>query len=97
MHAPGPFPASILRPPSADATCTCEHWTDCDCACHGRHCDPTEASCDITFLPDEGGLTRWGCAGCTPGGGVPHDLRCPLIGWHIPYLVPAPWRAPARG
>jgi hypothetical protein len=89
MHAPGPFPASILRPPSVDATCSCEHWGDCDCACHGRNCDPAEASCDVAFLPDDGGVARWGCAACTPGGGVPHDLGCAMIGWHIPYLVPA--------
>ena len=38
MQAPGPFPASVLRPPSAAAACTCEHWIHCDCDCHGRHC-----------------------------------------------------------
>lgn len=70
MHTPGPFPASVLRPPSQSARCTCEHWAHCDCACHGRYCDPSENTCDIAFLPDEGGLTVWGCPTCTPGEGA---------------------------
>lgn len=79
-----PFPATVLRAPSPDAVCTCEHWVDCNCACHARNCDPTEAICDIVFLPDEGGLTRWGCPRCTPGDGAPHVLGCELIGWNVP-------------
>ena len=59
MQAPSPFPASILRPPSLSARCTCEHWVHCGCTCHGRHCDPSESTCDLAFLPDEGGLTPW--------------------------------------
>ncbi len=82
--APVPFPASVLRRPSPMATCTCHHWVHCDCACHGRDCDPSESSCDLDFLPDEGGLTRWGCAACTPGEGLPHLLGCELIGWNVP-------------
>ena len=89
MHAPGPFPASVLRPPSPSASCSCEHWIHCRCDCHELHCDPSEASCDLAFLPDEGGLTRWGCVTCTPGAVAPHDLGCELIGWSLPYLVPA--------
>ncbi len=84
MQAADPFPASAVRPPSPAARCTCEHWVDCDCACHGRYCDPSHNTCDIAFLPDEGGLTRWGCPTCTPGEGAPHDLGCELIGWHVP-------------
>ena len=84
MHVPGPFPSSVLRPPSPSARCTCEHWLDCDCACHDRHCDPSENMCDIAFLPDEGGLARSGCPDCTPGSGAPHYLGCELIGWHVP-------------
>ena len=45
---------------------------------------PSTTSCDVAFLPDEGGLARWGCADCTPGEGAPHYLGCELIGWHVP-------------
>ena len=34
-------------------------------------------------MPDEGGLTRWGCGACTPGAGAPHYLGCDLIGWNV--------------
>jgi hypothetical protein len=87
MYVISPFPATVLRPPSPDATCTCEHYAFCDHACHHRTCDPTENACDIDFLPDEGGLTRWGCADCTPGGGIPHVLGCELIGWSVPARI----------
>jgi len=40
-------------------------------------------------VPDEGGLTRWGCADCTPGEGHPHYLGCELIGWSVPARGPA--------
>jgi hypothetical protein len=86
MASPSPFPASVLRPPSPDATCTCSHWAHCDCGCHDRHCDPTHVMCDVDFLPDEGGLTPWGCDACTPGRGTPHLLGCELIGWNV--MVP---------
>ena len=79
-----PFPASALRAPSADASCTCRHYDHCDHGCHHRDCDPTEQTCDITFLPDEGGLTPWGCRDCTPGDGGWHYLGCELIGWNVP-------------
>ena len=82
-----PFPASVLRPPSPTATCSCAHWIHCDCACHGRHCDPTESSCDVAYLPDEGGLAWWGCPTCTPGEGAPHYLGCELIGWSVPLAL----------
>ena len=88
MNGPSPFPLTVLRTPSPEATCSCEHWLDCGCRCHGRDCDPSEDQCDIGFLADDGGLTRWGCARCTPGAGAPHDLGCALIGWSIPYLDP---------
>jgi hypothetical protein len=84
MQVPSPFPASVIRAPSPTADCTCVHWEHCDHACHGRHCDPTENACDVAYLPDEGGLTHWGCAECTPGEGAPHYLGCELIGWHVP-------------
>jgi hypothetical protein len=84
MQVPSPFPASIIRAPSPTAECTCEHSVHCDDACHGRRCDPTENACDVAYLPDEGGLTHWGCADCTPGEGAPHYLGCELIGWHVP-------------
>jgi hypothetical protein len=84
MQASSAFPASVLRPPSASAECTCEHWVHCDCRCHARYCDPTQSKCDLDFLPDEGGLTRWGCPLCTPGEGAPHYLACELIGWNVP-------------
>ena len=84
MHGSGPFPSSVLRPPSPSATCTCEHWVHCGCPCHGRHCDPSENTCDVAFMPDEGGLARWGCPECTPGEGSPHYLGCELIGWSVP-------------
>jgi hypothetical protein len=79
-----PFPFTTLRAPSNEATCTCQHWAYCDHACHHRTCDPTENACDLTFLPDEGGLTAWGCRECTPGEGAPHVLGCELIGWNVP-------------
>jgi len=84
MHVPVPFPSSVFRAPSPSARCTCAQSVYCDCGCHGRYCDPTQNSCDIAFLPDEGGLTRWGCPACTPGEGAPHALSCELIGWHVP-------------
>lgn len=88
MHAAVPFPSSVLRAPSPGAACTCEHWIHCDCECHGRHCDASDMTCDVAFLADEGGLTRWGCPGCTPGAVVPHDLGCELIGWNVPVARP---------
>ncbi len=84
MQTPGPFPSSDLRSPSLTASCTCEHWGHCACACHGRHCDTSENTCDIAFLPDDGGLARWGCADCSPGAGAPHYLGCEMIGWSVP-------------
>jgi hypothetical protein len=75
---------------SHDAACTCSHSLDCNCECHGRHCDPTEHTCSIEFLPDEGGLTPWGCPECTPGVRVAHLAGCPEL------VVVAPARqAPA--
>lgn len=84
MHVVSPFPTTVIRAPAASASCTCEHYAHCDHACHHRACDPTENACDITFLPDEGGLTPWGCATCTPGLLSPHILGCDLIGWNVP-------------
>ena len=84
MFESSQFPSSVIRPASPTARCTCEHWAYCACACHGRHCDPSENTCDLAFVPDEGGLTRWGCALCTPGEGAPHYLGCDLIGWNVP-------------
>ncbi len=83
MPSPTLFPASVLRAPAPSARCSCEHSIHCDCACHGRDCDPTQTSCDLDFLPDDGGLTRWGCAGCTPGEAGAHYLGCELIGWNV--------------
>ena len=83
MHA-SPFPASVLRAPSPDAVCTCEHWVHCNCVCHDVHCDPAEAACDMGYLSDDGGLTPWGCPDCTPGQRAPHLLGCELIGWNVP-------------
>ena len=88
MYVPNPFPASVLRAPSATATCTCEHWELCDCDCHGRYCDASEMTCDIAFQADEGGLARWGCPTCTPGELAPHYLGCALIGWSVPMERP---------
>jgi hypothetical protein len=56
--------------------CSCGHPVDCVCGCHGRYCDPLENTCDLDYLPDEGGLTRWGCADCSPGQGAPHLATC---------------------
>ena len=64
--------------PSTGADCTCNHSLDCNCECHGRHCDPSEHICSIEFLPDEGGFTPWGCRECTPGAGMlAHLVACP--------------------
>jgi len=89
-----PFQATVLREPSPDAVCSCSHWVDCDCACHDRHCDPSQELCHTDFLPDEGGLAYWGCAKCTPGQGAPHYLGCELIGWNV--SMSAVRRAPPR-
>jgi len=84
MLEANPFPFSVLRPPSPNAQCTCVHWVHCDCTCHGRDCDPSENSCDLAFLADDGGLTQWGCSSCTPGEGSPHYLGCEIVGWNVP-------------
>ena len=84
MPVSSPFPASVLRQPSTSARCTCEHYVQCGCACHGRHCDPSETTCALDFLPDDGGLTWWGCPSCTPGAGSPHFLGCEFLGWSVP-------------
>ena len=63
-------------PMAGDPACTCSHALDCNHGCHGRHCDPTEHICSLEFLPDEGGLTPWGCADCTPGEGIAHASGC---------------------
>jgi hypothetical protein len=90
MSLLSPFPASVLRAPSAAAACTCEHYRYCDHGCHHRMCDPTENACDLSFLPDEGGLTAWGCAACTPGAEAAHVLGCELIGWNVPARMNVP-------
>ncbi len=84
MQESSPFLATILRPAAPSAACTCTHWVNCIHACHSRDCDPTENACDLAYLPDEGGLTLWGCPECTPGQGQPHYLGCELIGWNVP-------------
>jgi len=56
--------------------CTCRHSVNCNHECHGRHCDPRQHVCSIEFLPDEGGLTPWGCPACSPGLGLPHLAGC---------------------
>jgi hypothetical protein len=85
MKASTPFAAIVTQSPSPSARCTCEHSVYCDCACHGRHCDASENTCDIAFLPDDGGLTHWGCPVCMPGEGLPHHLGCELVGWNVPF------------
>jgi hypothetical protein len=84
MADPTPILATILRQPSPDAVCTCDHWPACDCGCHSRRCDPGEDICSTEFLPDDGGLAHWGCPRCTPGQEAPHYLGCELIGWNVP-------------
>ena len=84
MRVPTPFPATVLRPPSPTASCSCEHWGACDCDCHGRYCDPSLQMCDLAFQADEGGVARWGCPECTPGDRAPHVLGCELLGWSVP-------------
>jgi hypothetical protein len=64
-------------PTTMAADCICEHSVDCNHECHGRHCDPAQHVCSIEFLPDEGGLTPWGCPECTPGVGMRHVADCP--------------------
>ena len=56
--------------------CTCSHALDCAHDCHGRQCDPGEHVCSLEFLPDEGGLTAWGCPDCTPGERSAHLTGC---------------------
>lgn len=64
----------VLEPEATD--CGCEHPLHCNHGCHGRHCDPTEHVCSLEFLPDDGGLTPWGCTECSPGGLIPHQEDC---------------------
>lgn len=87
MASREPIQATVLREPSPDALCSCSHSVNCVCACHDRRCDPSEGVCHADFLPDEGGLTYWGCPGCTPGQEAPHYLGCELIGWNVPMPV----------
>ncbi|MFV2062138.1 MAG: hypothetical protein ACC726_01335 [Chloroflexota bacterium] len=84
MASPTPIQATVLRQPSPNAVCDCEHSVDCVCGCHDRNCDPSQLRCDTDFLPDEGGLAYWGCPECTPGQSAPHYLGCELIGWNVP-------------
>ena len=63
-------------PMAGEADCRCTHSLECNHGCHGRHCDPTEHLCSLEFLPDDGGLTPWGCADCTPGEAIPHLADC---------------------
>jgi len=83
-----PVPASVLRAPSPDASCTCSHWVHCNCVCHDAHCDPAEDACAMAYLADDGGLTPFGCPECTPGQRAPHFLGCELIGWNVPMREP---------
>ena len=53
-------------PIAGDPACSCAHSLECNHGCHGRHCDPTDHVCSSEFVPDDGGLTRWGCPDCTP-------------------------------
>lgn len=64
------------RPPTG-GSCICSHPIDCNHECHGRMCDPGQHVCSIEFLPDEGGLTPWGCPECTPGEATAHLVGCP--------------------
>ena len=96
MHVSSQFPATVLRAPSPTAECTCEHWAYCNHDCHHRDCDPTANACSIEFLPDEGGLTPWGCRDCTPGEGALHYLGCELIGWSVPVETRSRRRRAAR-
>jgi hypothetical protein len=82
-----PIQATVIREPSPDAVCSCEHPVDCVCICHSRHCDPAEDVCHLDFLPDDGGLAYWGCPTCTPGQKAPHYLGCELIGWNVPMPI----------
>lgn len=76
-------------PMTGEPDCACAHSLECNHGCHGRHCDPTEHICSLEFLPDEGGLTPWGCADCTPGEGIPHLAGC--------TVTTSMTRAPAPG
>jgi hypothetical protein len=76
--------------PIPQPNCTCEHHSLCDCTCHGRACDPGQHVCHADFLPDEGGLTPWGCPSCTPGLMLPHAAGCPA--WLPASALPAPDR-----
>jgi hypothetical protein len=87
MASPMPIQVTVLRQPSPNAVCTCEHSIDCDHECHDRHCDASQIACHTDYLPDEGGLTQWGCTECTPGQQAPHFLGCELIGWSVPIVA----------
>lgn len=82
----------MTMPAGTGPVCSCSHSIDCNHECHGRHCDPTEHICSIEFLPDEGGLTPWGCSDCTPGLGLPHALGCELadVGTMAAAKAPGP-------
>lgn len=80
-------------PMTNEPECTCSHSLECNHGCHGRHCDPTEHICSLEFLPDDGGLTPWGCAECTPGEGLAHLAGCaatqPVV--RAPVSATEPW------
>lgn len=80
-------------PSVGEPDCACTHSLECNHGCHGRHCDPTEHVCSLEFLPDEGGLTPWGCAECTPGEGSPHLVGCTVTKTMTRSPAPAigPW------
>jgi hypothetical protein len=81
-------------PSTGQPECTCTHSLECNHGCHGRHCDPTEHTCSLEFLPDDGGLTPWGCAECTPGEVIPHLAGCaataPMTRAPAPGIEPWP-------
>ncbi len=92
-----PIQATVIREPSPDAVCSCDHPVGCDCNCHDPYCDTVEDVCHVDFLPDEGGYAYWGCPRCTPGQEAPHFLGCELIGWNVPMPIASPVRGRGTG
>lgn len=72
---------------SIEPECSCRHSVNCNCECHGRHCDPSQHVCSIEYLPDEGGLTAWGCPNCTPGAASSHERTCAVVAASPPAIV----------
>lgn len=59
--------------------CTCTHALDCSHECHLRLRGTGALASDLDYPPDASGVTRSGCADCTPGQALAHHVDCPTL------------------